>query len=224
MSGTVTSLRGFQQLEARLLMALAFARARGFSLRSFGLYLALWALIALVSRFSMSALGLQFAPPGSSSLDTVAVIFTILPAAALGISTTSRTPELEAVRARSAYAAQSVWMLIIIGGGTLATWVTASALPQSIDRRSFFATWFLVLSTVLIISAISTVTIASLCSTGVVAVFSTPQLVPWDHNVIYNVATTELSAWLGVSLLVVGAFLQVVRHSRGSAVHSADGR
>lgn len=224
MSGNVTSLRGSQRLEARLLMVLAFARARGFSLRALGFYLGLWALIALVSRFSMSALGLQFAPPGSSSLDTVAVIFTILPAAVLGISTTSRTPELEAVRARSVYAAQSVWMLIILGGGTLATWVTAFALPPSIDRRSFFATWFLVLSTVLVISAISTVTIASLCSTGVVAAFSTPGLVPWEHNVMYNVATADLSTWLGVSLLVVGAFLQVVRHSRGSAVRSADAR
>ncbi|MBO4210005.1 hypothetical protein [Micromonospora echinofusca] len=196
----------------RVLLALAFATARGVTLWGVAAYAALWLLIGVVAQFSMSALGLRFAPPGSSSLDTVAVVFMLLPAAALASSTVSRATELEAVRARPILRAQSLWMLVVLGAGSIGPWATSFALPQAVDRISYVAAWCIVFASVLIVGAISTVMVASMCTMGLIAAFSTPGLVPWEYNLMYNVTASRAAALLGIVLLLVGGCLQVVRH------------
>ncbi|TDB79059.1 hypothetical protein [Micromonospora sp. KC721] len=214
LSGTPTAVTTSAGLRTWLLIALAFAGARGVTVPGIAAYAALWAVVGAVSQFSMSALGLQFAPPGSASLDTVAVIFMLLPAATVASSMTSRTTELEAVRSRPRVAAQSLWVLLLVAGGTTVAWAMSFLLDQSIDRNSYFSAWFLLLSVVLVVSAISSSMAPSMCALAVVAAFSTPGIVPWRYNMIYNVAETDLAVTVGLLLLAVGACLQILQYTR----------
>ncbi|WP_147376255.1 hypothetical protein [Micromonospora radicis] len=185
-------------------------------------YVAVWALIGGVSRFSMSALGLYFAPPGSSSLDTVAVVFMLLPAAALANSTASRVPELEAVRSRVLLVAQCLWLLAIVGAATIVPWATSFTLSQAVDRNSYFSTWLLVLSAMLVVHAVTTTMVASMVAMSLVAAFSTPGLVPWEYNLIYNLAEKGLAAGVGIVLLLIWGSLQVAQHTRQVGIPNPD--
>ncbi|RIV37084.1 hypothetical protein D2L64_17705 [Micromonospora radicis] len=222
MPSASTRVRTSIELRTPLLLTRAFAGARGVTLRAVLAYVAVWALIGGVSRFSMSALGLYFAPPGSSSLDTVAVVFMLLPAAALANSTASRVPELEAVRSRVLLVAQCLWLLAIVGAATIVPWATSFTLSQAVDRNSYFSTWLLVLSAMLVVHAVTTTMVASMVAMSLVAAFSTPGLVPWEYNLIYNLAEKGLAAGVGIVLLLIWGSLQVAQHTRQVGIPNPD--
>ncbi|MGN9912176.1 hypothetical protein ACTMTJ_32010 [Phytohabitans sp. LJ34] len=204
-------------LRVRARIVLAFAGARGVTPRSVAAYAGLWLAIGLGSRFSMSALGLRFAPPGSSSLDTVAVVFMLLPATALANGTASRLPALESVRSRGMLYANSLWVFVLVGGGTLVALATAFTWHASINQLSLFSTWLIVLSVTLVLGAALTTTAAAMGTLALVAVFGTPGLVPWRFNLLYNVTNARVAAVVGLLLLLTGGALHVARHTRPQA-------
>lgn len=199
---------------SRLTVAIAFAGARGVTVRSALGYLLAWAVVAGASRFSITALGLQFAPPGSSPLDTVGVMFLLLPAPLLATCLTSRTPTLEATRASRFPGAQTAWVGCVVGVGVGSPWAVAATLHPAIDKRAFFATWLTVFGIVLLLAVIASTLVAALSAFAVLALFSTPHLLPWPDNLIYNVDRAPITLSAGAALVVAGAALHVVRLCR----------
>ncbi|MFG1955389.1 hypothetical protein [Micromonospora sp. NPDC048830] len=173
----------------------------------------IWLAIGLFSRFSMSALGLQFAPPGSAALDTVGVIFMLVPAAVLSNCLPSQAPSLEAVRARNVLVPQLLWSAWILLVSCSAPLFALSVLHPSVDSRSFYATWLLVVGAVLALALVLSTVMASLTAFFVLAVFTTPNVISWQHNLVYNVGIGGTSALVGAALAVTALLLHGVKNS-----------
>ncbi|WFE19740.1 hypothetical protein O7621_17595 [Solwaraspora sp. WMMD937] len=197
----------------------AFATARGVTVRGLVGYLLIWLFIAAASRFTVSATGLQFAPPGSAALDTVAVILLLLPAGVLAGTLTSRTPHLEATRSRSSQPAHAIWVIGITAVGLLSPWLASPLVHPSIDMVAFFTTWCTVLGLWWAVARIGPTVLALSCTFIVLAGFSTPGLVPWHLNIVYNVEIGGSAALVATTALGSGTILQALLSpppSRGS--------
>lgn len=194
-----------------LLVVVAYAAARGVTLGGAAAYALTWLAIAASSRFSMSALGLQFAPPGTASLDTVAVMLLLLPAAILTNCLASQTPTLEMTRSRRRYPAQQLWAGVIMIVALLSPWTVAPLLHRSIDISAFFVTWCVTLGTWLLILSIGPAIAAFILTFLMLALFSTPSLVPWRANIIYNLEVQNIAALVAAILFLGAATLSTLR-------------
>jgi hypothetical protein len=187
-------------------------KAHGVTLRGSVAYLLVWALIALASRFSISALGLQFAPQGSSSLDTVAILLMLLPATIIVRCLCSQAPTLEVTRSRGRQPAQLLWATTLGLAAFGSPMLAAPLLHRSIDKVAFLAGWSLILGLCLVLGAVLATPFAALGSFSTLAIFSTPGLLPWRANVLYNVDIKNTSVVIGATLLIIGILLSSLRN------------
>jgi hypothetical protein len=195
-------------------IVVAYAAARGVTLTGAAAYGLMWLLIAGSSRFSMSALGLQFAPPGSASLDTVAVMLLLVPAGILTSCLGSQTPTLEATRSRRCYPSQQLWVGVITVVAVLSPLTVAPILHRSIDVAAFFITWCITLGTWLIIASFASTIVAATVTFMMLAGFSTPNLVPWRANIVYNLEAKNAASLIAAILFLGGAALPALVLSR----------
>lgn len=194
------------------LLARAQLAARGVSVRGLLGLLAAWAVVLLTSRVSVTALGFQFGPPGSAPLDTAGVVLLVLPAAVLAQWTRARTPELELTRARHLQPYESLWALGLGGFALVVPLALAGLLHEAINTRVFMADWYLTVGVCLLLSALTRSLIGPIGGFAVLAVFSTPGLVPWHLNIVYNLDLSHISLPVGAAVLGAGVLLTAVRH------------
>lgn len=196
-----------------LVVVVAYATARGFTVRAAAAYLLVWALIAAASRLGVSALGLDVAPPGSASLDTIAVLLMLLPAAILGRSLGSKADSLEPTRSRGRHPAQILWVAAIGAFAALGPLMTEPLLDESIGRETFYTAWCSTFGVWLILTAFIPQLWVTAFAFATLALFSTPGLVPWQCNIIYNLETRSVAASIGATLVTAGLLLSAIRDS-----------
>jgi hypothetical protein len=181
----------------------AHIKAHGVTGRATFAYLLVWIGIAVTARYRLSSLGLNFAPSGSSPLDTVAVLTTLLPAGVVARCLRSRVPHLEATRSRSPQPGRIAWV------GTLCLLAAASPLlvtpllQDQINKPAFLAAWSVILGAYLLAAAVMPSAAALGATLAVLIAFSTPGLIGWDQNILYNVQLRGAAAVTGALLLAV---------------------
>jgi hypothetical protein len=206
------TLIGFRWRHPVFVVVAAYIAARGVTVRGAAAYLSSWLLVAAASRFSISALGLQFAPPGSASLDTVAVVVLLLPASILAGVLESQAPTLEATRSRSRYPAQVFWIITVVAVTVITPVAAAPLLHASIDKVALLNTWCMAIGVWFVAAFFGSALFAAACTFALLALFSTPALVPWEANVIYNVDMKTSASVVAIGALAVGAILQALRY------------
>ncbi|WP_213451108.1 hypothetical protein [Rhizomonospora bruguierae] len=192
----------------------AYVAARGVTRRGLAAYAVTWLAVAFAARFSMSALGLQFAPPGSAALDTVAVVLMLLPAGLLAGFLASQAPSLEATRSRRRHPAQLLWVGMIAVVAVLTPWLALPLLPGAVDPGAFFATWCLTVGVWFVLAFFVPAVVAGAGTFGVLALFSTPGLVPWEQNIVYNLNEKPVAAGVAAAAFLGGVALQAVKRQR----------
>jgi len=189
----------------------AFIKARGITAPAAAAYVILWVAVTLASRFSVSALGLQFVPVGRAGLDTVSVLLMLLPAVIVSRCLWSRCPTVEATRSRPSQPSELLWSAVLGLGATASPLPAVPLLHDSIDPLAFVADWWLLLGVLLVLSGLTAVPIGVAASFAVIATFSTPNVVPWEANLLYNVDLAAQSAMVGAVLLTAGLLLVALR-------------
>jgi hypothetical protein len=198
-------------------IAVAYAKAHGVTARGVLAYLGAWVAVAAASRFGVSALGLEMAEPGSTPMDTIAVLLMLVLVAIVSRCLTGRLPALEATRSRGPQPARLVWSAVVGLGAAVGPLLTMPLLHGAIDRMTFLAGWGVVLGLHLVLGAVLAGPFAMVGTFAVLAVFTTPSLLPWPANIIYNVDLRETSATIGAVLVGTGLLLLGLRGRSGAS-------
>ncbi len=185
----------------------AYAKAHGVTARAIVAYVLIWFGIAVTARYRLSSLGLNFAPAGSSPLDTVAILTTLLPAGVIARCLRSRVDHLEATRARNLQPTRAIWAGTLCLIAAASPLLIAPILQEQINKLAFLATWSVVLGTYLLSAAAMPAGAALAATLLLMIVFSTPELIPWNFNILYNVNLSGLTAVTGAALLVAAVTL-----------------
>ncbi|MEH1014029.1 hypothetical protein V6U90_13080 [Micromonospora sp. CPCC 206060] len=144
---------------------------------------------------------MNFAPTGSSPLDTVAVLTTLIPAGVIARCLHSRVESLEATRSRRRQPGRTLWLATVCLLAAASPIVITPMLQEQINRTAFVAAWTVVLGTYLLAGIVMPALAAFAATLIVVIVFSSPGVIPWEHNVLYNVQLSGLTTVIGVALL-----------------------
>jgi hypothetical protein len=185
----------------------AYAKAHGVTRRAILAYLLIWIGIAVTARYRLSSIGLNFAPAGSSPLDTVAILTTLLPAGVVARCLHSRVGHLEATRARGRQPSQAIWMGMLCLLAAASPLLITPILQEQINKPAFLATWSVVLGTYLLCAAALPTGAALAATLLLMIVFSTPELIAWDRNILYNVNLSSITAVTGAALLIAATVL-----------------
>lgn len=93
-------------------------------------------------------------------------------------------------------------------------------LQAQINRAAFLAAWMIVLGTYLLAAAVMPAPAAFAATLVVVILFSSPGLILWEHNVLYNVQLHGVSAAIGAVLLCAAVLTTaLVRRTEPLANH-----
>jgi hypothetical protein len=122
-----------------LFVVRAYAKARGVTGRAIAAYLLVWIGIAVAARYRLSSIGVNFAPVGSSPLDTVAILTTLLPAGIVAHCLRSRLPSLEATRSRGPQPSRLLWVTGLTGTAAASPLLITPILQAQIDKPAFLA-------------------------------------------------------------------------------------
>lgn len=198
-----------------LFLLRAYAKAHGVTGRATAAYLLVWLGIAVTARYRLSSLGLNFAPEGSSPLDTIAILTTLLPASIVARCLRSRLPHLDATRSRPRQPTHLLWVAALCLVAAASPLLIAPILQAQINKTAFLATWSVVLGSYLLAAALLPAAAALAATLTMMILFSTPGLIAWDHNVVYNVQLSGVAATIGATLLVATITLTSVRPGRG---------
>lgn len=188
------------------------AAARGVTLRGAVGYVLTWMAVVLTAGMSISTLGLRLSPPGSSVLDTASVLLLILPASVLTHSLRIRVPEFDRTRSRPRQPSTALWAA---GIGTIAVvspMIVGWMLHPALSTEVFRSDWYLVVGLSLLLGTLWPVAVSTVVTFAVVAVFTIPNVVPWEANVFYNLDLTGLSMPLGVSMLTIAVAAAALKH------------
>lgn len=204
------------RIRGAILVVRAQVAVRGVSGRGALGYVLAWVAVLLVSRVSVSMLGIQLAPLGSSPLDTVGVMALILPAAVLTRCLRSRTPELECTRSRPRQPAAALWAIVLAAVAVVSPVAVTGLLHPAFNAPAFHTDWYLVAGLCLLLGTVMSSTASTITAFAVVAIFSAPNVVPWNANVLYNLDLQHLSTPLGASALGCAAVLVGLRPGAAS--------
>ncbi|MBM7085576.1 hypothetical protein [Micromonospora humidisoli] len=108
---------------------------------------------------------------------------------------------LEATRSRGRQPGQFLWAVTVCLLGAASPLLITPLLQAQINKVAFLAAWSLVLGTYLLATAVMPASAAFAATLTLVILFSSPGLISWEHNVLYNVQLSELTAAVGAGLL-----------------------
>ncbi|MEU6857345.1 hypothetical protein AB0B28_00500 [Glycomyces sp. NPDC046736] len=81
--------------------------------------------------------------------------------------------------------------------------IVGSMLHPALSTEVFRSDWYLVIGLSLLLGTLWPLAVSTVVTFAVVAVFTIPNVVPWEANVFYNLDLTRLSMPLGVAMLTI---------------------
>jgi hypothetical protein len=152
-------------------------------------------------------------------LDTVAILTTLIPAAVIARCLRSRLGHLEATRSRRRQPGQILWLATVCALAAGSPLLITPVLQAQINRAAFLAAWTVVLGTYLLAAAVAPAPAAFAVTLTVVILFSSPGLIAWEHNVLYNVHLSGLTAAMGTVLLTIAVLTNTLASRTDPLAH-----
>lgn len=112
---------------------------------------------------------------------------------------------LASVSPRSQAGSRLAWLATTTTFGCLAALIWTATLDPRVPRDHAFSVWILVFGSAVVSVTVIRHDLAAVLPLVVTVLFTTPRLIPFDHNVLYNDRRTDLLTVWAMAVVVLGS-------------------
>jgi hypothetical protein len=178
------------------------AESRGMTSRAIVTLAAAWLVAGVSARVGIPRVDRphELIPRPMETFGTLAVC---IPASLHATLLKDELSWLGAVSPRSLQGSRLAWLATTATFGCLAALIWVATLAPGVPHAHAFALWVLVFGCAVISVVVIRHDLAAVLPLVVTVVFTTPRLIPFDHNLIYNVRRTESLGASAIAVLIV---------------------